>query len=101
MSPLQGAVSELTSSMLNSKIVDELDIATFEPHRQTVFQCSKMYHVQRFRLNFRHRRHTMTPWRCRGASNGSAREAEAGAFAFEIEQEGSRVPSWWVLMPME
>jgi hypothetical protein len=87
--------------VLNSKVVDELNIATFELHRQAIFQCSEMYHIQSFRLNFRYRRYIMTSWRCRGAGNGSAREAEAGAFAFEVEQERSRVPAWWALVPME
>ena len=86
--------------MLNSKIVDELDIAAFEPHRYAIFQRSKMYHVQSLGLNFGHRRNAMSLRRCGGAGNRSAREAEAGAFAFEVEQKGSRVPSWWVLVPM-
>ena len=43
----------------------------------------------------------MSLWRCGGAGNRSAREAEAGAFAFKVEQEGSGVPSWWVLVPMK
>lgn len=84
-------IDKAPPSMEKCEVVDQLDVAALELHRELVLFGREVDHVEGFRLDFGHGRHTGHVGREPGTGQGTAGVDETGPVGGEVVHQGTSV----------